>query len=98
MVPLHELSDDMAAAIASVEIDEYGKVKYKLWDKGAAQEKLAKYLGLYAKDNEQAGKALGAAVKELNDSERAVRMARMFEGNPGALVAMLQSFAQKAKA
>ena len=65
MVPLHELSDDMAAAIASVEIDEYGKVKYKLWDKGAAQEKLAKYLGLYAKDNEQAGKGIADLAKAI---------------------------------
>lgn len=53
MLPLHELDDDTAAAIASVEVDEYGKLKYKLWDKGAAQEKLAKVLGVYEKDNEQ---------------------------------------------
>ena len=53
MLPLHELDDDTAAAIASVEVDEYGKLKYKLWDKGAAQEKLAKVLGVYETDNEQ---------------------------------------------
>lgn len=53
MVPLHELDDDTAAAISSVEVDECGKLKYKLWDKGAAQEKLAKVLGVYEKDNEQ---------------------------------------------
>lgn len=53
MLPLHELDDDTAAAIASVEVDEYGKLKYKLWDKGAALEKLAKVLGVYEKDNEQ---------------------------------------------
>ena len=53
MLPLHELDDDTAAAIASVEVDEYGKLKYKLWDKGAAQEKLAKHLGVYEKDNRQ---------------------------------------------
>ena len=53
MRALHELDDDTAAAIASVEVDEYGKLKYKLWDKGAAQEKLAKVLGVYEKDNEQ---------------------------------------------
>lgn len=53
MRALHELDDDTAAAIASVEVDEYGKLKYKLWDKGAAQEKLAKHLGVYEKDNRQ---------------------------------------------
>lgn len=53
MLALHELDDDTAAALASVEIDEYGKVKYKLWDKGPAQERLAKFLGLYEKDNRQ---------------------------------------------
>lgn len=53
MRALHELDDDTAAAIASVEVDEYGKLKYKLWDKGAAQEKLAKVLGVYEKDNRQ---------------------------------------------
>lgn len=65
MVPFHELDDNMAAAIASVEVDEYGKVKYKLWDKGAAQEKLAKYLGLYGKDNGQKAEAQVEAFKAM---------------------------------
>lgn len=63
MVPLQELDSDTAAAIASVEVDEYGKVKYKLWDKGPAQERLAKYLGLYEKDNKQRTDALVTVVK-----------------------------------
>lgn len=63
MKPMHELDDDMAAAISSVEVDEYGKLKYKLWDKGAAQEKLAKHLGLYEKDNAQQKAQVVATVR-----------------------------------
>lgn len=78
MVPFHELDDDTAAAISSVEVDEYGKVKYKLWDKGVAQEKLAKHLGLYEKDNGQKG---AAEVETL----RAI-LASMFAAGAGAIV------------
>lgn len=62
---LSELDDDTAAAIASIEVDEYGKVKYKLWDKGPAQEKLAKYLGLYEKDNKQRTDPMAELAKAL---------------------------------
>lgn len=65
MLQLHELDDDTAAAIASVEVDEYGKLKYKLWDKGAAQEKLAKHLGVYEKDNRQQGLATVEALTAI---------------------------------
>ena len=78
MLPLHELDDDTAAAIASVEVDEYGKVKYKLWDKGAAQEKLAKHLGLYEKDNGQKGAAEVEALRAI--------LASMFAAGAGAIV------------
>lgn len=78
MVPFHELDDDTAAAISSVEVDEYGKVKYKLWDKGAAQEKLAKHLGLYEKDNGQKGAAEVEALREI--------LASMFAAGAGAIV------------
>lgn len=78
MVPFHELDDDTAAAIASVEVDEYGKVKYKLWDKGAAQEKLAKHLGLYEKDNGQKGAAEVEALRAI--------LASMFAAGAGAIV------------
>lgn len=58
---IHELDDDAAATIASVdmeEIKEQGIVigmtrKVKQWDKNAALEKAMKHLGLYEKDNEQ---------------------------------------------
>jgi len=62
---LGELDDDMAAAVASVEVDKDGRLKYRLWDKGAAQEKLAKFLGLYREDNRQHSdslRALAAAI------------------------------------
>ena len=99
VVPLDTstLSPGAALLYAGAKQTKYG-LEVQMVSKEAMYEKLMRHLGGYAKDNEQAGKAIGAAVKELNDSERAVRMARMFEGNPGALVAMLQSFAQKAKA
>ena len=63
--PLHELDDDTAAAISSIEVDEYGKVKYKMLDKGPAQEKLAKYLGLYEKDNRQRTDPMAELAKAL---------------------------------
>lgn len=53
---LHELDDDTAAAIASVEVGVDG-IKYKFWDKNAALEKVGKHLGAYEKDNKQAGEA-----------------------------------------
>lgn len=42
---IDELPDDLAAAVASFEIDA-GKVKYRFWDKNSALEKLCKHLGL----------------------------------------------------
>lgn len=61
LVPIHQLDDDTAACIASVEVDEIiaeEKVigvtkKIKHWDKNAALDKAMKHLGLYEKDNEQ---------------------------------------------
>ncbi|MCQ8279876.1 terminase small subunit [Acetobacteraceae bacterium KSS8] len=59
-----EWSDDMAASVASMEIERrvegkgedaevYHVHKIKLWDKNAALEKICKHLGLYEKDNNQ---------------------------------------------
>lgn len=58
---IHELDDDTAATIASVELDEIkaeGVVigitrKVKQWDKNAALEKAMKHLGEYEADNRQ---------------------------------------------
>lgn len=49
----HELDADTRAAVASFEIDAKGVIKYRFWDKNAALDKAAKYLGLYEKDNKQ---------------------------------------------
>lgn len=75
---LHELDDDSAAALASVEvyeefISEGGKrekvgetKKVKMWDKGAALEKLMKHFGLYERDNKQKADALGELLSQVD--------------------------------
>lgn len=58
---IHELDDDTAATVASIELDEIkadGVVigitrKIKQWDKNAALEKAMKHLGQYEADNKQ---------------------------------------------
>jgi len=65
LIPVHELDDETAAAIASVEVREefegqgegrklvgYTR-KVKFWDKNAAIDKAMKHLGLFEKDNAQ---------------------------------------------
>lgn len=49
----HELDDDTAAAIASFEFAPDGTIKYKFWDKNSAQERAAKILGVFERDNKQ---------------------------------------------
>lgn len=77
MKPIHELDDDTAAAVASVEVMEefsgrgedrvlVGHVKkIKLWDKNSAAEKLMKHLGLFEKDNAQGADALRSVLVEF---------------------------------
>ncbi len=52
-LPLHELPDDIAMAVSSVEVTKDGSLKYRLWDKNSALEKAMKHLGLYERDNKQ---------------------------------------------
>ena len=64
-IPLQDLDDDTAAAIAGMDVlDEFEgsgdarrfigyTKKYKIADKNVALEKLAKHLGLYREDNRQ---------------------------------------------
>jgi phage terminase small subunit len=59
------LDDDTAAAIASVEVDEYGKIKYKFWDKNTAAKELAKFLGMYEKDNRQRTNPIQALAEAI---------------------------------
>lgn len=80
----HELDAATAAAVASFEMDQYGTIKYKFWDKNAALEKAAKHIGLYQADHQQrtdplekmlstlAGKVLGvSATPEQSDCDDA---------------------------
>jgi phage terminase small subunit len=72
---VHELDDDTAAAVASIEVVEefdgkgeerrlIGYVKkIKMWDKNSGIEKLMKHLGLFAKENEQTNP--GGAMAEF---------------------------------
>jgi phage terminase small subunit len=67
---IHDLSDDEAASLSSIEIDElfegFGRdkeqvgvtKKIKFWDKKGALELLGKYLGIFEKDNRQTTPAL----------------------------------------
>lgn len=71
-IPIHELDDDTAAAIAGVKVrremssdgdEELSTViEYKIADKNSALEKLMKYLGAYEKDNRQKHESLAEAL------------------------------------
>lgn len=66
LLPIHELGDDAAAAVASFEVEEIGTdgvvigrtKKLKAWDKVAALEKAMKHLGMFEKDNAQAKQSI----------------------------------------
>ena len=45
-IPIHLLPDHIAAAIASVEIDDNGRYKYRLWDKSKSLSELAAHVKL----------------------------------------------------
>jgi phage terminase small subunit len=71
IIPLHELDDATAAAIASEEFHtvegKEGKrvvssVSRKFWDKNSALEKAMRYHGLFEKDNMQRGPDLALQV------------------------------------
>lgn len=61
-----ELDQETAAAVQSFKIDEYGRIEYKFHDKLGALEKLAKYLGLYEKDNRQRSDPLVELLRSLS--------------------------------
>lgn len=61
----HELDPDTAAAIASFEIDDLGRVKYRFWDKNAALDRAAKILGAFERDNRQKRDALTELMERL---------------------------------
>lgn len=61
-----ELPPHVAAAVASFEIDELGRIKYKFWDKNASLERAAKILGLFREDNTQKASELAALWSKLS--------------------------------
>lgn len=61
----NELDAATRAAVASFEIDEFGRIKYKFWDKNSALDKAAKILGMYEKDNKQKSDPLVELIKGL---------------------------------
>ncbi len=60
-----ELDADTEAAVASFDIDEFGRVKYKFWDKNSALERLFKHKGLFEIDNKQRSDVGGFARGKL---------------------------------
>lgn len=76
-LPVTELDDDVAAAIAGIKVrqiagdeDDVGAViEYKLANKNDALEKLMKYLGAYEKDNAQKAKSLQELIAEVRGEE-----------------------------
>jgi phage terminase small subunit len=77
-IPIQELDDDTAAAIAGLETatervrgEDGGSThirKYKIADKNSALEKLAKHLGIYELDNHQKTDALTEILKRMAPS------------------------------
>lgn len=61
----HELDEETARAVASFEIDECGRVKYKFWDKNSALERLYKWKGLFSVDNRQKGVAAAEFLRSI---------------------------------
>jgi hypothetical protein len=49
----HELDPATRAAVSSFELNQYGEVKYKFWDKNTALTNAAKIRGLFEQDNKQ---------------------------------------------
>lgn len=87
LIPPHELPDDVAAALASVEIvdgyDSEGRPtrrwKYRLWDKSKSLDRLGRAVGIYKSDREAAG-GPAVAVQINNQGQAPVQ--------PGALSAL----------
>jgi len=83
VIPIHELSDDAAAALAGFELTETevnGAIKtrsykYKFQPKLPALEGLGKALGMFTERIELTGKDGADLIPQLSDNERARRVA-----------------------
>lgn len=101
-IPIHELDDATAAALAGFEVDEIEvngaitqrKYKYKLSTKLPALEALGKSLGLFIERLEVTGKDGVPLLPDMSDNEKARRIAFMLanalrESDAGRLVDIL---------
>lgn len=61
----HELDPATRAAVSSFEMDEFGRIKYKFWDKNSALDKALRVLGLFEKDNKQKTDPLAELAKAV---------------------------------
>ncbi len=69
LIPLHLLPEDVAAAIQDMTVQTRGDVKlykFRFCDRNSALDKLMKHLGLYEKDNRQAGDGLVSLMKAVH--------------------------------
>ncbi|WP_353233356.1 terminase small subunit [Diaphorobacter ruginosibacter] len=76
------LSPQAAALYAGAKQTKYG-IEIQMHSQMEAWEKLAKHLGLYAKDNLQRSDPL--ALRSMSDAERVVRMQRVLDDNPALM-------------
>lgn len=61
----HDLPKHISAAVAEVSMSEKGVFKIKMHDKMKALDSLARHIGLFKEDNEQAGAAAAGTVAAL---------------------------------
>lgn len=72
----HELDDDIAQAVESVEVDPDGRIKYKLARKTSALDMVNRIAGLYEADNRQQAGGIADALRALaGGSPTAARIA-----------------------
>jgi len=71
LLPIHKMPSEVRAAIASVELDEEGRVvKVRLWDKNTAASNGMKHLGLFEKDNQQRADVLRTFYDSVKNTSR----------------------------
>ncbi|MQM38768.1 hypothetical protein KBTX_02787 [wastewater metagenome] len=83
--PIHELDDDTAAALHSLDVarignDEVGVgqvLKYRFSDKVAALDKLMKHLGGYEKDNRQQGDTVVELLNAISQCPQSTAQGRI---------------------
>lgn len=82
MIPQSEWTEDMAAAVASVEEGPDGAKKLKLWDKNAALDKAMRHLGLYERDNRQQAASYALQVVVVGADQAAPALTRADNAKP----------------